>query len=551
MSSSPEATAPAVKASIDVRRLPWVRPLVATYANDFASVASLYGGDPADPGAWRETIRRIQNTTRDRAAVAALIGRQLEQRQAPPEARDAAALLEKPDTVAVVTGQQAGLFGGPLYTLLKAINTLQLAERVRVETGVPAVAVFWIDEEDHDWNEIRTAQVLDANSALRSVTVPDVEGAGSRPIASLVLNEGINAALDELVAVLTPTEFTGEVVAGLRAHYRPGAGMGRAFAGWLDRLLGRHGLIVFESADVTAKPLAADLFAREVGQPGRTSTLARQAATEMARLGHEPQVEPSEDSVALFYLDGGGRRAIKWRGPEFAVDDRPFSAAALQAEVQSSPARFSPNVLLRPLVQDRLFPTVCYVGGPSELAYQAQLKTIYREFGVEVPLLYSRTSVTLLDSSALRFLEKHQLTLDALHAQDDSALNKLLESQLPPSIERTMDDAERDLALQAQALKREVSVVDPTLVGAVDTTVERIQESLKTLHHKIIQATKRKDETLRRQFVRTRMLAFPGGQPQERILNLAFFLNRHGWGLCDRLLEMLPLEMGKHYVMTV
>jgi bacillithiol synthase len=551
MSSSPEATAPAVKASIDVRRLPWVRPLVATYANDFASVASLYGGDPADPGAWRETIRRIQNTTRDRAAVAALIGRQLEQRQAPSEAREAAALLEKPDTVAVVTGQQAGLFGGPLYTLLKAINTLQLAERVRTETGVPAVAVFWIDEEDHDWNEIRTAQVLDANSALRSITVPDVEGAGSRPIASLVLDEGINAALDELAAVLTPTEFTGEVVAGLRAHYRPGAGMGRAFAGWLDRLLGRHGLIVFESADVTAKPLAADLFGREVGQPGRTSTLARQAATEMARLGHEPQVEPSEDSVALFYLDGGVRRPIKWRGPEFAVDDRPVSAAALQAEVQSSPARFSPNVLLRPLVQDRLFPTVCYVGGPSELAYQAQLKTIYREFGVELPLLYSRTSVTLLDSSALRFLEKHQLTVDALHTQDDSALNRLLESQLPPSIERTMDDAERDLALQAQALKREVSVVDPTLVGAVDTTVERIQESLKTLHHKIIQATKRKDETLRRQFVRTRMLAFPGGQPQERILNLAFFLNRHGWGLCDRLLEMLPLEMGKHYVMTV
>jgi uncharacterized protein YllA (UPF0747 family) len=114
-----------------------------------------------------------------------------------------------------------------------------------------------------------------------------------------------------------------------------------------------------------------------------------------------------------------------------------------------------------------------------------------------------------------------------------------------------MDDIERDIALQAQALKREVAVVDPTLVGAVDTTVERVQETLKTLHHKIIQASKRKDETLRRQFVRTRTLAFPGGQPQERILGLAFFLNRHGWALCDRLLEMLPLEMGKHFVMMI
>ena len=221
------------------------------------------------------------------------------------------------------------------------------------------------------------------------------------------------------------------------------------------------------------------------------------------------------------------------------------------AQARSSPEHFSPNVLLRPLVQDRLFPTVCYVGGPSELAYQAQLRDVYPAFGVEAPLLYSRASATLLDAGAARFLDRHRLPLEALHAQDDSTLNKLLESQLPPSIERALDDAARGISKGADALKTEIRALDPTLAGAVETTAEHMQRELKTLHHKIIHAAKRKDETLRRQFQRTRTLAFPGGHPQERTLNLVFALNRYGLAVGDRLVDQLPLDSGKHYVLTL
>jgi uncharacterized protein YllA (UPF0747 family) len=207
-------------------------------------------------------------------------------------------------------------------------------------------------------------------------------------------------------------------------------------------------------------------------------------------------------------------------------------------------------VLLRPLVQDRLFPTVCYVGGPSELAYQAQLKTVYREFGIEAPLLYPRVSATLLDSGAARFLQRHQLPLLSLQAQDDSALNKLLESQLPPGLERLLEDTGQEIGRRAEQLRTEVGRLDPTLSQAVDSTVERMRESLKTLNHKIVQAAKRKDETLRRQFMRTRALAFPAGQPQERALNVVFFLNLFGSSLCDRLCGILPLDAARHYVLT-
>lgn len=548
---TPEATVSGVvRAAIDIRRFPWIRPLVGAYAYEFGPLAPLFAGNPADPNAWRQTIARVQRAPRDRQAVVSLLERQLERRGAPVEARDAAAALADPAAVAVVTGQQAGVFGGPLYTLLKAVTAIQLARRLRDEFETPAVAVFWVDEEDHDWEEIRSADVLDGSLAPRRITVPDVPGAGTHMVSRLVFDAGIERALAELEQTLEPTPFTAELVARLREHFRPGVGVSRAFAGWLDSLLGRHGLVVFESGDAAAKPLIGDLFAHELEHAGRTAELARQAASTMRALGHQPQVEPADDSVAVFQIDDAGRHAIKRANGDCLVGEMRCSGQVLAERARAMPDQFSPNVLLRPIVQDRLFPTVCYVSGPSELAYQAQLKDVYREFGVELPLLYSRTSATLLDSASVRFLDRHHLPLESLHAQDDSEFNKLLESQLPPTIEAALEETTREIGRRADLIKNEVAALDPTLKGAVDTTAERMQEALKTLHHKIIHAAKRKDETLRRQFQHARALAFPGGHQQERTLNAVFALNRYGLSLGDRLIEALPLDMGKHYVLT-
>jgi bacillithiol biosynthesis cysteine-adding enzyme BshC len=290
---------------------------------------------------------------------------------------------------------------------------------------------------------------------------------------------------------------------------------------------------------------------RELEHPGKTSTLARQAGEQMRKLGHQPQVESSDDSVALFRVDQNGRHAIKQRGGDYVVQDRARARQELIDEARTAPQHFSPNVLLRPLVQDRLFPTVCYVGGPSELAYQAQLKHVYQEFGVELPLLYSRASATLLESKSVRFLDRHQLPLESLQGQGDLTLNRLLESQLPPTIERALEESARDIAARAAALKKDVASLDPTLAGAVDTTADHMRQALDTLRHKIVHAAKRKDETLRRQFEHTRNLAFPGGHPQERSLNLTFAPSRYGLTVCDRLVESLPLDTSKHYVLTL
>ncbi len=541
-----------VRQSLDVRRFSWIRPLVSAYSSDFASVAPLFAGNPADPAAWKHTIARVQKSTRDRTAIARIVSGQLERRSAHAHARAVAGRLADPSTVAVVTGQQAGLFGGPLYTLLKAITAIQLARKVSARHGVAAIPVFWVESEDHDWDEVRTAHVLDADLHLRSVTLGHLDGAGERPVSSLTFDAGIDDAIGELEANLAKTEFTDDLITRLRQHYKPGRRMGDAFAAWIDDLLGRHGLVVFEASDPAAKPLVADLFRRELEVPCHTAALAKETGEAMRRLGHTPQVEPSEDSVALFYLGGGGRQAIKRRsGGGYTIGDTVHEADALRAEALEHPERFSPNVLLRPVVQDRLFPTVCYVAGPSELAYQAQLGGIYGAFGVEAPLLYPRANATLLDSAAVRFLERSALPLESLHTEGETALNKLLESQLPPTLEPGLEDLVREVSARIETIKAIVAEVDPTLTGAADTTRERMQDTVKTLHNKIIHASKKKDETLRRQFTRTQALAFPAGEPQERIVDLPFFMNRYGQAVVDRLLDVLPLEMGLHYVLTL
>ena len=272
------------KIRIDVRQISWIRPLAAEYSSNFNSLAALYAGDPLRPEGWRDAIARSRQLPRQRKALASLLRAQLMRRGAPPEALAAAASLEDDSAVAVVTGQQAGAFGGPLYTVLKAVTAIQLARRTSAEHGIPVVPVFWVEAEDHDWAEVRSTTVLDAELQPKEITLPDPAGAGDLPVGALTLSD-TTTALDLLLSTLPPTDFTESVVATARAAYADGIGAATAFARLLDEVLGRHGMVVFESNDPAAKPLVADIFARELQFPGRTSSLAAAAGAQLQAAG--------------------------------------------------------------------------------------------------------------------------------------------------------------------------------------------------------------------------------------------------------------------------
>ena len=541
---------PSARIPVDVRRFPWIRRLAADYAYDFRSVASFFSGDPADRSAWAESIARTQAHDRRRDEISAVIAGQQERRHAPLRAREAGRLLADRRTVAVVTGQQAGLFGGPLFTLLKALTALKLAEQVARDHNVPAVAIFWIDAEDHDWEEVRSCTVFDDELTPRTVSLPARPGADPLPVATVRLDVAILDVLSELERLLPNTGFRSALFADLRRAYTPGAGMAEAFGGWLEAVLGARGLVVYDSSDAASKPLVSQVFARELSMPGQTVKLAALAGSDLTARGYHAQVHAQDDSLALFHLDGG-RRAIRQHNGAFLVGDQQFAASALLAQATERPAGFSPNVLLRPVVQDTIFPTICYVAGPNELAYLGQLRGVYEHFGVPMPLFYPRATATILDSGALRFLTKYKLPLEALQAQDEAALNELLKTQIPPVVEDSFDNAAQAIEDRMTRLVQTIPALDPTLEGAARSTLERMQRDLQTLHGKMIQAAKRRDETLRRQFIHARALAFPGGHAQERTIGFISFLNQYGPALLDRLDEELPLDLGRHWIVTI
>jgi bacillithiol biosynthesis cysteine-adding enzyme BshC len=535
---------------IDIRRLSWTKRLTADYALDYSSLASFFAGDPADPDEWRRAIARAQHHPRDRESVAAILEAQQRRRGAPPEARAAVACLRNRETVAVLTGQQAGLFGGPLFTLLKAITAVRLAEKVRTEFQVPAVAVFWVDAEDHDWNEVKGCGILDSDLEFREISMGSPPGSGQVPVAHVSLDESVTRALSDLELALPRTEFTSQLLADLRKTYSVGTGTADAFARWLETVLGHRGLIVFDGADPDAKPLAAGIFAHELQNPGEASRLAADAGEKLKTLGYHAQVTTQAGAVALFHL-ATTRQPIRQREEGFVIGERPESRNSLLERVWRTPGEFSPNVLLRPIVQDTLFPTACLVSGPNELAYLAQLGGVYRAYGVPMPLMYLRLMATLVDSNSSRFLTRYHLSLESLRPQDEASLNQLLASQLPSSIDATLQEVSALLENHIGVLAKALPQVDPTLEAAARASLGRMQDELKKLQNKIIQAAKKKDDTLRRQFRHAQAQAFPSGRLQEREVGFVTFLNTHGPSLVDRLADELPLTMGTHWVVKL
>lgn len=409
---------------IDLRQWSGSR-LSLDYTFQYDKLAGYYAGNPADPEAWRAAVARAQAQPRDRDGIVAILRTQLADRRAPAQARAAVDKLADPKTVAIVTGQQAGLFGGPLYTLMKGLTAARLAADIEASLDVPCVTVFWNHAEDHDWEEVASAWVLDADLQPHRLTVEGIEGDGHIPVGRVHLTDDISRVLDALHTMLPRTEFTDETIAQLQACYQPGVGMADAFGRLLDLLLGPLGVIVFDGSSPEAKPLARTLFQRVLDNPGHTRALATAAGEALIADGYHAQVLAHGDGTALFSMVEG-RVPIKHRDGQFFVGDTPVEADALRADAEAHPERFSPNVLLRAVVQDTLLPTIAYVAGPSELAYLGQLKDVYAFHETAMPLIVPRATGTILDSASQRFLDRTALELRSLQAQDEHVLNRWL-----------------------------------------------------------------------------------------------------------------------------
>ncbi|HEY7785175.1 MAG TPA: bacillithiol biosynthesis cysteine-adding enzyme BshC [Pyrinomonadaceae bacterium] len=460
-------------------------------------------------------------------------------------------LLRDSDCIAAVSGQQAGLFTGPLYTIYKAISAIKLAGCLS-QRNTKAVPVFWLASEDHDFHEVTKAEFIGRDCRLQSVEVSEGLHREGTPVGSVVLDESINDVLTDLFARLPMSEFTADLEKILRDSWQPGRGYGDAFARMMTSLLGQYGLVLLDPMDHRLKNLAAPLYAKAAERAPEIAAAIEARSRELEDDGYHAQVLASANSFPLFIHDEGGARHAVTRhedGKYRAKDsDQAYTSAELAQLARTNPQRFSPNVTLRAVVQDYLLPTIAYYGGAAEIAYFAQTAEVYRLLDRPATPILPRSSITMVERNTGRVLERFGLTLGDLFAGPEAVLARVVEEYLGTDTAKQFTQAEQAFNRELDQLREKLRSVDPTLADALETGRRKINYQLDGLRTRFHRAEIARDETGRRQLERAFDQLFPNKQLQERHVNITSLLARHGRYVIDWIYSAVNLESTEHQV---
>jgi bacillithiol biosynthesis cysteine-adding enzyme BshC len=503
------------------------RAFASSYLAGEAAARAFIPLDFRDP----ETRARRTRAAAERRVspdLLAVLGEQ--QARLPPSAARGAHLdaLRAGGTAVVATGQQVGLFLGPLYGFYKAASAVAVARALAAEAGVRCVPLFWLQTEDHDFEEIAAANVLGrAGTAVRLVLGPAASGEARVSIAHRRLGPEVDGLLDALADALPSGPASDDAVALLRAHYAGGRPLGGAFAGALGALFADEGLLVFDPREARVAALAAPVYRRAIADARalETGLEARRQALEAA--GFDEQIAARE-GCALLFLHRGGATGARHRllrvdgapaGWALSGCDETISDVALAAALEREPLRFSTSALLRPIVQDALWPTAAYVGGPAELNYFAQLGPVYERFGMSAPLVVPRARFRCADARTRRLLRELGLAADDLARPRDELLARLGAVRAPvdaPGPEALRARVASEIAPPVDEIARAVAGALPHLERAAERTRASVAHVLRRLTERYARALGERDAVAVERLARAQAALAPGGVPQER-----------------------------------
>ncbi|MEP6947111.1 MAG: bacillithiol biosynthesis cysteine-adding enzyme BshC [Acidobacteriota bacterium] len=460
-------------------------------------------------------------------------------------------LLRSAETVAIVTGQQAGLFTGPLYTIYKALSAIREAECL-CEQGFNAVPVFWVATEDHDFEEVSRTYVIGRKGELvESMTEPG-HCYENLPVGYIKLDDSIDTEIGKLVDALMPTEFTEDLRQLLTETWKSGEYFGDAFGRMLTRLMGDRGLIILCPLNPKLKQLATPIYVEAIKRSVEIVDALRLRSDQLVADGYAAQVLVGEDYFPLFWQGPDDTRNALKTTPAGTVrkkdGSREFTLDELAAIAESEPVRFSPSVVLRSVVQDYILPTVCYFGGAAEIAYFAQSGEVYRLLDRPVTPILHRQSFTFVESKHAKTLKKYDLTLQDLFKGFETLLPGIVEGHLNSDSASIFADVEEKINIQLNRLDQDLSQIDPTLAENLAKRRRKIIYHIGALRNKFHNVQVRKDEVVRQQIESMFTALLPHKHLQERALNISYFVNRYGFNFVDWIYNSIDLEDKSHRV---
>lgn len=430
-------------------------------------------------------------------------------------------LLAHPGTTVVVTGQQTGLFLGPLYTLHKAATAVARARWLSQYTGRPCVPLFWLQTEDHDWAEVAHAELLLAGGR-KTLELPAETAEQARvSMAQRVLPAEVDTLTAALGDLLDAAPHGAPVAALLSRHYRQGRRPGDAFAGVIAELFAEEGLLILDPRTPAMARLALPVLQRAIEEQHAIGSALTTRAESLAKSGFTEQVHTRPDaSLAFFHPQGpnGPRYRLQCTGAGFCTPKGEVSRSELLRALEVDPLCFSTSALLRPLVQDTLLPTAAYVGGPAECAYFAQLPPLYALFGLELPMVAPRARLRLLDQGTRRLLDRLGLQPEDTERPRDEVAARVQSrpAWLPPAEwlkARLLGPLEREL----DALLPHAVSLEPDLAKSVRKTRDHVAYGVEKLVTRVERAALARDHVAADNLEKLWTSLQPDSMPQERV----------------------------------
>jgi bacillithiol biosynthesis cysteine-adding enzyme BshC len=530
--------------------VPHSSALLIDYLYHYDRVSQFYHGSPFDPASYQKVATQLGAFETTRREIVEVLTRQNHALDCPEPTRANLQRLREPGTFAVVTGQQVGLFSGPAFTLYKALTAVRLAQSL-TEQGLPCVPIFWLATEDHDLAEVAEVATLDEEHNLIPLRDSGDRPSPLSPVGKVRHTAEVATALDQLEGALPPGEARVRLLQDLRECYEPGSTWGRSFAKFLTRLFGRWGVILMDPLDESVHRLSVRVYDQALARATEFRTQILDCSHALVQRGYHAQVHVGDDSTLLFVARHGDRVPLHQRDAKFFLDGREeVSLAQLQSWLAERPLDFSSNVLLRPLVQDLLLPTLAYVAGPSELAYLGQAQPLYQAFRRPQPVIFPRAAFTLLDPRVERLMEKYKLRVEDVWQGEDHLSRKIAATSFAEGWSERFDQGERDLEQLLNRFHEDIEKLDPTLLDTLEHAKEKMKYQMERLRGKLTRAALGRSDLLARHEQALLRFLLPHKDLQERRVGGVSFLGRKGYELLDHLLVHIQTRCSDHQAIS-
>jgi bacillithiol biosynthesis cysteine-adding enzyme BshC len=527
------------------QQIPHSTRLFLDYLSYSPSVQKFYPRSPLFPEWVKEEAGRVHYSDALRGDVTGVLEHQNRAWGAGPKVLANIERLRR-GALAAVTGQQVVLFGGPLFSIFKALTAVKMAEQATA-AGVDCVPIFWLATEDHDLAEVNHISLLSEVGTPENLAT-ESRGAADAPVGKVQFAKEIEAIVERAAWLMGDSEVT----AWLREAYRPGETLGSAFARLFARLFADWGLILLDPSDKHLHRIASPLLLRALEQCSELDEALMARGKELETAGYHQQVKVTPATTLLFRVKDGARTAIRRKnGSGFVAGNEQVSAEQLLNAVGSHPEDFSPNALLRPVMQDYLLPTLVYTGGAAEVAYFAQCAVVYEKLLGRVTPILPRFSATLVEPKAQRILERYGLSLPDLFHGPEKVREIIAQRTLPPDLKQRFVDAKAGLEKSLSTIRESLARLDPTLVEAAGNAETKMKYQLSQLEARAARAESLRNDVVTRHADALSSALFPHKVLQEREIAGISLVAKYGLGLLENLYQTIHTDCHDHQIVKI